>query len=181
MTVRSDRRIQITKRLLEEELVRACAFSDPDDISIRQICDGAGVSRVTFYKYYGSVRDLMEQTAQSALARVIGPDLYDSKENMESVVRYILLNRSLYLLLIEKGYYEKYLNDYLIRTLEKTGMSQESSQIAMAQTQYAASGLAGLMKWCLEKEPDITPKKLAQMILKFHESWHSDVLEMGNL
>ena len=81
MTVRSDRRIQITKRLLEEELVRACAFSDPDDISIRQICEGAGVSRVTFYKYYGSVRDLMDETAQSALERVIGPDQYDSKEH----------------------------------------------------------------------------------------------------
>ena len=95
----------MTKRMLEEELVRASAFRDLEEISIKQICEGAGVSRVTFYKYYGSVKDLMDETAETALSRVIDSDGYQSSENMEDILRYILLNRSLYLLLIEKGYY----------------------------------------------------------------------------
>lgn len=174
---RADRRIQMTKRMLEEELVRASATRDPEEISIKEICEGAGVSRVTFYKYYGSVRELMDETARSALDRVIGAD----DENMESAVRYILLNRQLYLLLIEKGYYEKFMSDYLIRRIRESGMADENKEVTLAQTQYAASGLAGLMRWCLEREPDIAPKKLAALILRFHKSWNSDVLEMRNL
>ncbi len=177
----ADRRIQMTKRMLEEELVRASAFRDPEEISIKQICEGAGVSRVTFYKYYGSVKDLMDETAETALSRVIDADGYQSSENMEDILRYILLNRSLYLLLIEKGYYEKFMEKYLLRQIHNAGITDENREITKAQTQYAVSGLTGLMHWCLSSQPDIAPKKLAAMILKFHQSWNSDVLEMRNL
>lgn len=181
MTVRSDRRIQMTKKMLEEELVRASAFGDPEDISIRQICDGAGVSRVTFYKYYDSVHDLLNETAANALARIINPDVCRSLEDMEEAVRHILLNRSLYTLLIDKGYLEKYLCDGLIKAVNDTDMDARSKEVALAETQYTAGGLSGFLRWHLKTQPDIPVRKTAELILRFYETWHRDILEMRNL
>ena len=176
----SDRRIQMTKRMLKEELVRVSASRDPDEVTIKEICEGAGVSRVTFYKYYGSVHDLMEETAKSAMEKIFEEGEPDASE-MENIVRYIMLNRSLYLLLIEKGYYEKFMAEYLKKRIRQSGIADEESEITKAQTQYAVSGLSGLMQYCLKTEPDITPKKLAALILRFHKSWDSDVSELKDL
>lgn len=170
----------MTKRMLKEELVRASALRDPDEITIKEICEGAGVSRVTFYKYYASVHELMDETAKSAMEKIISKP-GSSPEELENMIRYILLNRSLYLLLIEKGYYEKFMTEYLKEKIRLSGIADENREITRVQTQYAVSGLSGLMHYCLEKEPDITPKKLAEMILRFHKSWNNDVLEMNNL
>ncbi len=180
MTRPSDKRIQITKKMLEEELVRASASRDPEEISIKEICEGAGVSRVTFYKYYSSVNDLMAETARTAMEKIF-QEGDDDTEGMENIVRYILLNRSLYLLLIRKGYYEEFMTEYLKNKIRKQGLADENREITRVQTQYAVSGLSGLLQYCLKMEPDITPKKLAQLILRFHRSWNNDVLEMSNL
>jgi AcrR family transcriptional regulator len=51
MTGMADKRIRMTKRMLAEQLIEAASVRDFDDISISEICEKAGVSRVTFYKY----------------------------------------------------------------------------------------------------------------------------------
>lgn len=172
MTRGSDRRIQITKQMLAQELVKAARNRSIDEISIKEICDSAGVSRVTFYKYYRNIPDLMQETAKEAMGYILKNGM--EPDSLQNALRYILLNRSLYLVLIDKGYYEKELTEYLNRQLD-------GSQVSEAIVRYAVSGSAGLLKYCLESEPDIPVKTLAEIILRFHESMQKDVKEMSHL
>ena len=66
----ADKRIQMTKRLLAQELVRSASQRDLKEISVRELCENAGVSRVTFYKYYKSIDELLAETARNAMADV---------------------------------------------------------------------------------------------------------------
>ena len=169
----SDRRIQLTKQMLAQELVKAAQNRNIDDISIKEICDNAGVSRVTFYKYYRSIPELMQETAKDAMGYILKDGL--ETDTLQNVLRYILLNRSLYLVLIDNGYYEKEMSEYLNRQLN------DSSDVSAAIVKYAVSGSAGLLKYCLEKQPDIPVKTLAEIIVRFHKAMQEDVKEMGQI
>jgi AcrR family transcriptional regulator len=174
-----DKRIQITKRLLAEQLVRSAEEKDLDEITIKDLCAKAGVSRVTFYKYYSSINELMEETAENAMKEVI-PDEHSAGEP-EQLVRRLLLNKPLYLLLIEKGYCEDSIKTWLRRSAVRGNLPEPQQNILAAQMEYAVSGLCGLLRYCLEKEPDLSVRQLTDIILRFHESWTQNVHETINL
>lgn len=175
----ADKRVQMTKRLLAEELVRCASDRDLGEISVKELCENAGVSRVTFYKYYKSIDELLAETARNALADV-SPN-GKSVQQMEQTVRHVLLNKSLYLLLIEKGYYGESIKDYLRQSVAQSGTQGLRNDVLSAQVQYAASGLCGLIRYCLKEEPDLTVRQMTDIILRFHESWQQDVQESGKL
>ena len=179
MTGMADKRIRMTKRMLAEQLIEAASVRDFDDISISEICEKAGVSRVTFYKYYRNLKDLMDETAASALQQ-IHPETAD-RENTEEIIRRILHNRALYKVLIEKGYCEEAFSTYLKNTVRNSSAGNPDEEILQLQAQYAACGLCGMIHDCLKEDCDITPKKLSGMVLRFYESWKNDVYALNNL
>ena len=174
-----DKRIRMTKRLLAEQLVRSAEEKDLDEITIKDLCDKAGVSRVTFYKYYSSIDELMAETAENAMKEVIPDEL--SETEPEQLIRHLLLNKPLYLLLIEKGYCEDSIKTWLKRSMASGNLPETQQNILAAQMEYAVSGLCGLLHYCLEEEPDLSVRQLTDIILRFHESWTQDVHETINL
>lgn len=56
-----DRRVYKTKKNLKETLVRLMEEKPFEKISIRELCDAADTSRVTFYTYYGDKYDLLQE------------------------------------------------------------------------------------------------------------------------
>ena len=55
-----DKRITRTKKNLKETLLRLLNDSRFEDISIKELCNAAGISRVTFYTHYSDKFDLMD-------------------------------------------------------------------------------------------------------------------------
>lgn len=55
-----DRRIIKTKRTLKKTLIQMLAESSFEEISVKQLCDRAEISRVTFYSHYGDKFELAE-------------------------------------------------------------------------------------------------------------------------
>ena len=67
MEAKTDRRIKITKRLLQDAFTEMLKEKDIYHISIRELCERADVNRTTFYKYYGNQFDLLDEMENDLL------------------------------------------------------------------------------------------------------------------
>lgn len=54
-----DPRIQRTRNSLQQALIELCKTRDPNDVSISEIAELAGVNRTTFYQHYPDVDTLL--------------------------------------------------------------------------------------------------------------------------
>ena len=63
-----DSRLRYTKDCLYESFLELLSQKPVSDITVNQICEGAGISRKTFYKYYSD---------QFALLRAMQDDLFE--------------------------------------------------------------------------------------------------------
>jgi AcrR family transcriptional regulator len=62
-----DIRARFTQKALRDSLVELMESKSILDISIKEICEGAGVSRSTFYTYYKDQYDLLGQMQEETL------------------------------------------------------------------------------------------------------------------
>lgn len=54
-----DRRVWRTRRLLQDSLLEILNDKRLEDVSVKEICDRAGVNRSTFYSYFNGTRELL--------------------------------------------------------------------------------------------------------------------------
>lgn len=66
--MRSDRRVQYTKRVLRESLMALLHEKPLEKISVKEICERADINRSTFYVYYGSPRELLNSIFEEMLS-----------------------------------------------------------------------------------------------------------------
>ncbi|MBR4344049.1 MAG: TetR/AcrR family transcriptional regulator [Lachnospiraceae bacterium] len=55
-----NQRIRLTKRMLKEALIRLLEQKPIEKVTVHELCAEAEINRTTFYKYYGSQFDLMD-------------------------------------------------------------------------------------------------------------------------
>lgn len=67
MQKKENQRVVLTKRLLKEAFLEMFKTTPIDKIHIRSLCDSAGINRSTFYKYYNSPMDLLEEMENEML------------------------------------------------------------------------------------------------------------------
>lgn len=56
-----NQRIRLTKRLLHESLLELLEKRPVDNISVKELCESAGINRSTFYAHYAVVRDVITE------------------------------------------------------------------------------------------------------------------------
>ena len=59
MAPKENQRIALTKKLLQEGLLRLLAVKTLDNISVTELCKESGINRATFYNHYSSPQDLL--------------------------------------------------------------------------------------------------------------------------
>ena len=59
--IREDRRIQYTKKVLKESFMELLKEKPVNKITVMELCALADINRVTFYKYYLDIYDLLKQ------------------------------------------------------------------------------------------------------------------------
>lgn len=57
----TNQRIALTKRLLQEGLLRLLKTKPLDKISITELCEEAGINRATFYRHYELPKDILAE------------------------------------------------------------------------------------------------------------------------
>ena len=87
-----NQRIMLTKKLLKTSLTNMLQTQNIYRISIRELCENAGINRSTFYKYYGSQFDLLSEMEQDLLVSIeevlAAQDDY-SKNAIEQILIYL--------------------------------------------------------------------------------------------
>lgn len=70
MEKKENQRVILTKRLLKEAFLEMFETTPIDKIHVRTLCEKAGINRSTFYKYYSSPNDLLEEMENEMLMLV---------------------------------------------------------------------------------------------------------------
>lgn len=60
----------LTKKLLKNSLTNMLQTQNIYQISIRELCENAGINRSISYKYYGSQFDLLSEMKQDLLVSI---------------------------------------------------------------------------------------------------------------
>lgn len=95
MDARPNQRVKLTKQLLKNSLVEMLQTEHIYKISVRELCERAGINRSTFYKHYGSQMDVVldletDMTQQITQALELFPD--DYQKTTEMICRYLEQN-----------------------------------------------------------------------------------------
>ena len=65
-----NQRVRLTKKMLKDSLIRLLFKESIHKLSVTQICEDAQINRTTFYKYYGSQYELLEEMESDVLAQL---------------------------------------------------------------------------------------------------------------
>ncbi|MCD8115966.1 MAG: TetR/AcrR family transcriptional regulator [Oscillospiraceae bacterium] len=71
MAEKINQRTMLTKRLLKDSLVDMLGEMSIHKISIRDLCERAGLNRSTFYRYYGSQFDLLREMEDDMIQSLV--------------------------------------------------------------------------------------------------------------
>ena len=87
-----NQRVMLTKKLLKASLTNLLQTQSIYQVSIRELCDNAGINRSTFYKHYGNQFDLLSEMEQDLLVSIeevlTAQDAY-SKNAIEQILVYL--------------------------------------------------------------------------------------------
>lgn len=65
-----NQRVAITKRLLQESLMKILETKPLDKVSITELCGEAGINRATFYRHYNLPRDVLLDMQQQFVDKI---------------------------------------------------------------------------------------------------------------
>lgn len=177
--MKSNQRIVLTKRLLQEGLLQIMERKPLDKINVSELCKEAGINRATFYRHYNVPRDvLVEMQAQfveniqaslDMTALVNSPSQY-----IEQVCSYLYEYSDLIKIFIHNNSAEDitYLFDDFFQTVlsrnENINKSHklDNTEIKLLSAYMAGGGYFLLRRWLLD---DIkkTPKEITELVLSF--------------
>lgn len=187
MEKRENQRVLLTKRLLLEALFSLLETKKIAHISVTQLCKAAGINRATFYKYYGTPQDILNEQGRQYVVQLMRiQDEGRGRKGIEQIIEdsceYMYKNRKLIRLLIENGVDSAVATDAFAQLFHPAAMAamarvkaQDDAEYALLLT-YIASGCYHLLvKWLLE-ELEKTPQEIASLLYRL--STHGWMTEM---
>ena len=91
MEQKENQRIRLTKKLLTDAFLKMLQEQPIHAISIRDLCEKAGINRTTFYHHYGSQYDLLNDISNRFLTQIAHQLSTADAENQESVQERVAL------------------------------------------------------------------------------------------
>ena len=170
-----------TKRAMAFSLKRLMVRKPLDKISIREITEGCGVNRQTFYYHFQDIYDLLEwmyqQEAVSLLAQYEGVLLW--QDGLLQLLRYLQDNRDICLCALRslghehlRHFFQQNVYDIIRYTVEDLTRDQDLPQgYEELMTRFYVSALAGVVESWLIGELKRTPEELvsfADTMLQTH-------------
>ena len=172
----ANQRVMLTKRLIREALLKMLKTCNINKISIRELCQVAGINRTTFYNHYGSQYDVLNEIAdmyiQSTSCTVIN-DLSVGKsidESLTQVLQYIKDNLEFVKLILSQDNYDLITNiktsmpkfdDMVMKHLPENMDLDEKKAIAS----YVQYGTVRLLKEWILSDCVKSPKEEANLII----------------
>lgn len=176
MPRKENQRIALTRRLLQEALLRLLSDNALEDISVTTLCKEAGINRATFYNHYTSPTMLLSEMEKQLVAELMNISkkpttidniadqleqycltLKDNAELMAILVRYHIDRDIADVIATVTAYYEHNRLD--------VGQTPMDSGTAHLVSTFLYSGAYSLIQEWLIRKIDKTPREIAELIL----------------
>ncbi|MBO4653034.1 MAG: TetR/AcrR family transcriptional regulator [Lachnospiraceae bacterium] len=166
-----NQRIRVTKRMLKEALVQLLENKPIEKVTVYEICQTAEINRTTFYKYYGSPYDLIEDIEADFLHELeINLQDADNLYTLQNLLTYINTHRDACLVLLKSdtstGFLEKvFSHTQLTRQLEERIAPDQSEVSRKYLKEFVVYGSYSIVrKWLLSEQPE-PPEEIARIII----------------
>ncbi len=177
MAQKENQRIALTKKLLQEGLLRLLDQKTLDRISVTELCRESGINRATFYNHYNSPLDLLnsiEDKIAQELKVIIGNTATPEEAilNLEAMCTYFYNNARTLLTLhkcngdskITHALYNLNYNFQLPRLNMKHASNVRLEGVHLISVFFYTGCYNLLLEW-QEKEIPATPKEIADLMI----------------
>ena len=168
-----NQRVRLSKTMLKNALIQLLKKKPIDKITIYELCEQAQINRTTFYKYYGSQNELLEEIENDLFAELERQLLASGGtelENLCDVFAFLLSEQEKCTVLInavpDQEFTDKLFRLPAIRTLSEDHMPPGISQ---RQKEYLClfvfqGAYAIIRKWLNDTNRE-SPEEVARLIL----------------
>jgi AcrR family transcriptional regulator len=181
---KTDIRVRFTQKVLKDSLLALMKEKSILHISIKEICEAAGLSRSTFYTYYNDQYDLLreieEQThieadkiVQSHIRLARKSRNRDNLSILHDILQYIADNsNSIQVLLSENGdraFQKKFIRHGIegsSQFIAAVGVKPENEKVYRYSFVFLVSGILALVQEWLKNGMDTPVPELAKMLSK---------------
>lgn len=177
MAKKENQRIILTRRMLQEGLLRLLETKDLDKISVTELCRESGINRATFYNHYSSPQDLladMEAQLIQELDELVGnpSNSEEAAKQMEAVCAY-MQEHAQSIILLNRCHADTDLADVFLnlnkslaprRPRSKYTANMDDDSVYLTTT-FIYTGCYHLIREWLVKDIQKTPKEIADLLL----------------
>lgn len=178
-TMKEDQRIALTKRLLQEGLLRLLRKTDLNNISVTQLCTESGINRATFYRHYAQPRDILNDLKcdifqeVAALAEKNVPQ-GDTKKWLESTCCYFFEHSDVLKILFRYRTDDEFViflnerfNELYPDLMRKGYFPNVDSDTMRLSAFYYAGGIYYILRQWLTEPINKTPQEVAVLMHHF--------------
>lgn len=169
-----NQRIALTKKLLKNSLTEMLQTHSIYQISIRELCQKAGINRSTFYKYYGSQFDLlaeMENDLFHSVETVFVSQTDPSEELVVQVMCYLEQDIEFVRLLLNSNVDPQFPEKlFTLEPIRRMGLELKADMTEEEYEYFSCFILHGVYemvhKW-INKEKRESPARITSLIFRF--------------
>lgn len=178
MNTKNNQRYKDTENLIQKTLLDLARITDIRQVTVRAICDHAGINRSTFYSHYLDINDLVDKMGRNMMQDI--SILFNDADNlMDFFVTEGMLAKMISYVREHRDFFDIYLNhyrqsadetfsllweDWIQPYIQHFGVSDEAESWYHF-TFFKAGFLAVLSQWIKNGCPE-SPENLAHIILK---------------
>lgn len=177
MAKKENQRIVLTKRLLQEGLLRLLETKELEKISVTELCRESGINRATFYNHYSSPMDLLsdlENRLIDEMTAIMGiPGTYaEMVQQLENVCAYFQENARSILALarchadadLADSFANLNQNFRRFQPLSRRSTTMDADSSHLVST-FLYTGCYHLIREWLIRDIQKTPREIAELLL----------------
>lgn len=168
-----NQRTRFTKQLLKNSLLEMLREKSIQKISVRELCQNAGVNRSTFYKYYETPYDLMSELCSEIYENVVesfSPTSKGIAKGLEKLLCYYNKNTTISRLLLNNSF-DSALQQRLFDTIyQNARIAYQKDNLTDTRFdyvfKYCYAGARAIIRHWLNKEERENPAEMALLLEK---------------
>ena len=171
--IKNQQRRTLTKRLIKEALLDILKTKSIQMITVRELCDAAGVNRTTFYNHYNGVYEVLGEIEDNFLEQFRKEDNLPDSEyslelHMEKLLHWLMQNSDIALLLltnnVDPNFSIKLMQGKPNSTVWKRIVNQYPENERELLVEFISGGAYSLVCHWLQNGCKETPKQIASLL-----------------
>ena len=173
--LKSPQRRTLTKRLIREAMLTLLKTRSIQDITVRELCDAAGVNRTTFYNHYDGVYEVLGEIEENFLLQLVNEGGFahgqlDLLQHIERLCEKLQQNKDIALLLLtnnaDPNFSVKLMKLQACGPMWNETVRSYSTVEHELLAQFIRGGAYAMLCYWLESGCQQTPKQVAELMTK---------------